>query len=95
MILPPLIPAAITAIVWAAEEAGHNWNVHGDFLGVIFLFLVSLVAGAVIEVLALIKALPALAMNPAERTIRNVACTSIGVAFLLICVGAIVWLVKQ
>ena len=94
MALPPLVPIVIVLVMYGAEAVGHNWNVHGDLLGVIFLLLASLVIGGVVEILALIKALPVLVKNPEERTTGNVLCAGVGVVFLLFCIGvAGIWLV--
>src|SRR5262245_16875305 len=93
LVLPLLLPAGVVLFTHVVELAGHKWNVHGDFLGVIGAFLVTLLIGLIVEIMALTKALPALANNPAARTPGNILCVGIGLAFLLFCVGGVVFLV--
>jgi len=53
LILPPLVPAAIVLAFFGAELVSHDWSVHGDLLGMIFLLLASIVVGGVVEIRAL------------------------------------------
>jgi hypothetical protein len=94
LILPPLVPIVIVLATYGAEAAGHKWNVHGDLLGVFFWLLASLVLGGVVEILALIKAVPTIARHREARTVGNVACTGIGLAFVLGCLCLVIlWFV--
>ena len=91
MVLPAFPPLVVYVASLAIEKAGHQWNVHGDALGMFFLFFASLFIGFVVEVLALAKAIPVLARRADERSPTNLFCAGLGVAFLLACVALAVW----
>jgi hypothetical protein len=93
LVLPLLLPVSVVLVTHIVEVTGHRWNVHGDFLGVIAAFFLLLFLGLIIEIAALVKALPMLVNNPEARTPLNVLCVGLGLAFALFCLAGVLFVV--
>lgn len=91
MAVPPLPALAILTIAWLADHGGHHWNVHGDAIAMVMAFMLSCAVGAVFEIVALVKAVPLLLGQPAQRTLPNMACAAFGLTFLAACLVLVLW----
>jgi hypothetical protein len=89
LVLPAIPPAIVVAAGWFAEIMGHQWNVHGDAVGMLFVLFVTVFIALITQITALSKSIPFLKNYSAERTIKNLLC----VVFTLICIaGAITFI---
>ena len=84
LVLPAIPPAIVVAAGWLAEMMGHQWNVHGDGIGMFFLLFVTVFIALITQITALSKSIARLKNDSAERTPKNLLC----VAFALICITA-------
>ena len=86
LVIPPLIPIALLGISFAADRMGHQWNIHGDAVAMMFFFLASCLVALVIEIVTLFKVVPILRRSAESRSAINLLCTGFAV---LSVVGAI------
>lgn len=89
LIAPPLVPLSIAAIGFFAEKMGHQWNVHGDAIGMILLFAVSGAVALVMSIMALAKTVPELRSAPEQRTPVNFLCAGFAAIFVVAALACI------
>jgi hypothetical protein len=90
--LPPTIPLVIIFSGYLAVQNGHQFNVHGDAVGVFMLIVISSIAALMIAINNLPGAMKRLSAKPSERTFVNLACTAYASLFCLICLFCVVYL---
>jgi hypothetical protein len=81
LLVPPLLPVAIVAVVYLAELAGHTWNVHGDFILVFLILLGTCAVALVLEIAALVKSVRLIRTGAARPSALDVLCIAFGGAF--------------
>jgi hypothetical protein len=90
--LPPSIPLGIIFLGYLAVKNGHQFNVHGDAVGVFILIVISSIVALVMAINNLPSAIQRLSTIPNQRTFVNLACTAYASMFCLICLFCVIYL---
>jgi hypothetical protein len=77
-----MVPLAIIGFAFGAEKFGHQWNIHGDAAALIVLFFFTGTIALVLEIMALLRVLPELRQEPAQRTPINLLCVGFAALFV-------------
>ena len=88
---PPVIPLSIIGLFFGAEKFGHQWNIHGDAAALIVLFFFSGAIALVIEIMALVRVLPELRQEPAQRTPLNLLCVGFAALFVAVALAYVLY----
>ena len=88
---PPMVPLSIIGLFFGAEKFGHQWNIHGDAAALITLFFISGAIGLVIEIMALVRVLPELRQEPAQRTPINLFCVGFAALFVAVALAYVLY----
>ena len=88
---PPMVPLSILGVVFSAEKFGHQWNIHGDLGALILLLLISGAIALVIEIMALVRVLPELRREPAQRTPINLLCVGFAALFVAVALAYVLY----
>ena len=87
MLFPIAVPFAFIAVMAIAEQMGHQWNVHGDGILMVFSIAASALGAFVFELCALPKAIKALRNFERTRTPINLLCTGASI----VCIGGVIF----
>jgi len=82
LLFPIAVPSAFIAVMAIAEQMGHQWNIHGDGMLMVFSIVVSALGAFVFEIFALQKAIRALRNFERTRTPMNLLCTGASITYI-------------
>ncbi|MEY4585115.1 MAG: hypothetical protein RJB10_1612 [Pseudomonadota bacterium] len=93
--LPPSIPLGIIFLGYIAVLNGHQFNIHGDFAGLVFLVLITSIVALVIGINNLPNTIRRLSKIQSDRTFVNYFCALYAAMFCTICLLLIVYAVVR
>ena len=91
LVWPPLLPIGVLAIAFIAERAGHKWQMHGDGILIVLLFLGTMLFAVAASVVSLASAIAILRRLPEERTFAIVFSTAFAAAFVVVSAAFLVY----
>jgi len=93
--LPVSIPLGIVFLTYLAIKNGHEFNIHGDFAGVVFLVLITSIVALVICINNLPNTIRRLSTIQSDRTFVNYFCTVYAAIFCAVCLLLVVYAVVR
>jgi hypothetical protein len=93
--LPVSIPLGIVFLMYLAIKNGHEFNIHGDFAGVIFLVFITSIVALVICINNLPNTIGRLSTIQSDRTFVNYFCTAYAAVFCAVCLLLVVYAVVR
>jgi hypothetical protein len=90
LVLPPVVPVAVYLAAFSDRIVDMTLTERYFGLAAMILFFLLLPIAAAIEIAALSRVLLILAREPSSRTVGNIACATVGIAFLALAAGVVV-----
>jgi hypothetical protein len=82
-------------MAWLADKAGHQWNIHGDAVALMFFFAVSTVCGLIWSGICLAAVIPALLTHPSLRSRANLLAVAYAATFVVASLALAVYTISK